>query len=83
VNDDAQTMSSWPPRMNSRLASQYLLETYGVKETAGTLNRKRCTGGGPEFEKYGRHALYTPPSLDQYVRGRLSGPKRSTSDPGP
>jgi hypothetical protein len=68
------------PRLHSDEASHYLLVVHGVKVAARTLAKMRCTGGGPEFEKFGVSALYRPASLDSWALEKISAPRRSTSD---
>jgi len=42
-----------------------------------TLERLRCTGGGPKFCKLGRRVLYLQSDLDAWVAARIVG---STSE---
>jgi hypothetical protein len=72
----------WPQRVRRREASAYLAEVHGVHEAPATLAKKACLGGGPIFEYFGRIPYYPTVSLDCYAQSRLSGPRRSTSDPG-
>jgi hypothetical protein len=68
------------PRLDTRQAAAFLTER-GYKTSAATLNKRRCVGGGPEFELFGRRPLYTEKALLEWVRGRTTPPLRSTSDP--
>jgi hypothetical protein len=77
-----QNREDWPPRVRRRAASTYLQEVHGLQEAPATLAKKACLGGGPEFEYFGRFPYYRTESLDRYAESRLSGPRRSTSDPG-
>lgn len=66
-------------RLTSSEASAYLAVAHGVKRSSKTLDRLRCTGGGPEFERLDRSVYYRPAALDAWVLGKLSGPVGSTS----
>jgi hypothetical protein len=72
----------WPRRVRRREASAYLAEVHGLHEAPATLAKKACLGGGPIFEYFGRVPYYGTEYLDRYAEARLSGPRRSTSDPG-
>ena len=66
--------------MNSREASAYLHDRWHIRRSASTLAKYRCVGGGPEFRKANRDAIYEPAGLDAYAAKILSGPMRSTSE---
>jgi hypothetical protein len=66
-------------RYSSKEASKYLLVRHGVNVAVRSLDKWRCTGGGPEFQKFLRNAFYTPAALDAWVAGKLSKPVTSTS----
>ena len=44
-----------------------------------TLNKKRITGGGPDFLKIGRRVVYPRDSFEAWLRSHR---RTSTSDPG-
>jgi DNA-binding transcriptional MerR regulator len=44
-----------------------------------TLEKWRCTGGGPSYRKFGGKVLYEEQDLDRWEASRL---RRSTSDDG-
>jgi hypothetical protein len=67
-------------RLDTRGASTFLT-AIGYTTAPATLNKLRCIGGGPIFEKFGRRPLYSETSLLSWVRGRTTHPLRSTSDP--
>jgi hypothetical protein len=46
---------------------------------ASTLNKKRLTGGGPEYLKIGRRVVYPRDSFEAWLR---SHQRTSTSDTG-
>lgn len=64
--------------LDTNEAAEYLTKR-GLKTSPKTLNKKRCTGGGPEFHKFGRRIIYKPPDLDRYADAHVSGPLKSTS----
>jgi hypothetical protein len=69
--------------MSKQLLSQseavaYLRDKHDLAVAERTLIKKRCTGGGPAFRKFGRVALYEPRALDDWVARMLSPPLRST-----
>jgi hypothetical protein len=66
-------------RIDTRQASDFLIER-GYKIAPATLNKKRCVGGGPEFELFGRRPLYTERALLEWVQSRTTDSLRSTSD---
>jgi hypothetical protein len=68
------------PRLDTRQASDFLTER-GYKTAPATLNKKRCVGGGPEFELFGRRPLYKEAALLEWAQARTTPPLRSTSDP--
>jgi hypothetical protein len=65
-------------RLDTLQASAFLTEL-GYKTAPATLNKKRCVGGGPEFELFGRRPLYTEKALLEWVQARTTPPLRSTS----
>src|SRR6516165_9456272 len=69
----------WPSRVRRIKASQYLLEVHGVTIAAATLAKLAVTGGGPEYELWGRFPYYPTQLLDRWAEARLSR-RRSTSD---
>lgn len=75
-------MTATAPRMAVRGASAYLLARHGVRIAPATLDKWRCLGGGPEFQKLGRAVFYQPESLDAWIAAQISNPRRSTSDRG-
>jgi hypothetical protein len=62
-------------------AAQYLTER-GFKTAPATLAKLACLGGGPSFRSFGRKPLYREADLLAWVEGRMTGVRRSTSDPG-
>lgn len=66
----------------SRKEAAEFLAKLGYPIAASTLAKLASTGGGPKFRKFGQKPLYYEPDLLDWVAERLSGKKRSTSDPG-
>jgi hypothetical protein len=67
--------------LNTRGASRFLEEQYGVRRTPGTLAKGRVLGGcNPPHRKLGRAVLYDPDDLSRWVEETLSAPRRSTSE---
>jgi|SRR5580704_19008375 hypothetical protein len=71
----------WPGRLRRLDASAYLLKEHGVKTAPATLAKLAVTGGGPEYDLWGRIPYYPIKKLDEWVMARLSR-RRSTSDRG-
>ena len=68
------------PKLKTAEASEYLAIVHGVSVAPATLNKMRCCGGGPAFQKFGKFPLYQPADLDEWVAARMSAKQRSTSD---
>jgi len=66
--------------LRRKAASKYLYDVHGVVRAPSTLAKYAVIGGGPIFQLMGRDPVYTPPSLDEWVASKLSGPMRSTSE---
>jgi len=66
-------------RLNPPEASAYLAEVHGTPVAVATLNKMRCVGGGPQFNRFGRAILYPRDSLDAWVAERLGATMTSTS----
>ena len=69
------------PRLRRAEASRYLREHHGIKREPQTLAKLAVTGGGPEYDLFGRVPYYPIDKLDEWVAARLSR-RRSTSDRG-
>src|SRR5262245_35337986 len=66
-------------RRDTRQAATFLTDR-GFRIAPATLNKLRCVGGGPAFEKFGRRPLYSETSLLEWVEARTTHSLRSTSD---
>jgi hypothetical protein len=53
----------------------------GFPTSPKTLASKATRGGGPPFQKYGPRVLYRWRTGLAWAEGRLSEPRRSTSEP--
>jgi hypothetical protein len=71
----------WPDRVRRPDASRYLAEKHGIKTAPATLAKLAVTGGGPEYDLWGRTPYYPIEKLDEWVMARLTR-RRSTSDRG-
>jgi Bacterial RNA polymerase, alpha chain C terminal domain len=67
------------PFLDPEAAVRVLEEEHGVIRRPGTLRKLRCTGGGPQFAKFGRQILYRRDWLAEWVRDQVSQPMLSTS----
>ncbi len=65
--------------LDRREAAAYLTAR-GFKTSWKTLQKLASIGGGPRYRLFGNRALYTDEDLNQYAEGRLSEPRRSTSE---
>jgi len=64
---------------NTEEASR-VLEALGVPGATATLNKRRCTGGGPPFWKVGANVRYPRNELVAWALQRRGPLRRSTSD---
>lgn len=71
---------AWPRFIDPRLASEYLLERWGLKYSYATLCKLRSIGGGPLYHKAGAAIRYTPGDLDRWAEGKLGAARSSTSE---
>lgn len=69
-----------PKFLKRRDAAQYLTEERRLPTSWRTLQKLASVGGGPLYQRYGIHSLYTPPNLDSWAEAKLSVPRRSTSE---
>jgi len=64
--------NQWPERLRRRDASEYLRKTHGLEAAPATLAKLAVTGGGPEYDLWGRIPYYPIEKLDDWVTARLS-----------
>jgi hypothetical protein len=69
-------------RLDRQQAAAFLT-TRGYRTAPTTLAKLACIGGGPTFESFGRKPLYREADLLAWAQAKTTGPRRSTSDPGP
>lgn len=65
--------------LDRREAAQYLTDL-GLKTSWRTLQKLACIGGGPEYQTWGNRTIYRPSNLDAYAAGKISAPRRHTSE---
>lgn len=61
-------------------AAEFIRETFGVSCCTSTLAKLAVTGGGPEYQKFGRFPLYSRAACRAWVSSKLSPRLTSTSD---
>jgi hypothetical protein len=61
-------------------AAEYLTKEKGCPHAAGTLAKLATFGGGPQFYKSGKYAIYPQSALDAYAEARRTKLVRSTSE---
>jgi hypothetical protein len=75
------TETTAPSRMLRRTeAADYVQDRWGYPLSPRTLAKLACLGGGPKFRRASRFPLYEVKDLDQWIRGKLTRPVRSTSE---
>ena len=74
---DMQTLES--PLLDRRAASALLAE-HGIPCAAATLATYATRGGGPPFSKFGARVVYRRDDLIAWAKGKLTAPRRSTSE---
>ncbi len=52
----------------------------GFPISPSTLSTMATRGGGPAYRRFGARALYSESDLIAWARGRLTPPRRSTSE---
>ncbi|MGO9392170.1 hypothetical protein, partial [Rhodoblastus sp.] len=72
-------MITLPHYLRRTDASRYLTEKWGISRSPRTLAKLACVGGGPEMTYLGRTPMYSPDSLDTWVRSLLGAPVAHTS----
>jgi hypothetical protein len=69
-----------PEALLSRTDTAAALTAAGFPTSPATLATKATRGGGPPFQKYGSRPLYRWGASLAWAQGRLSKPRRSTSE---
>jgi len=65
--------------LTRRQAAEYLTSK-GFPVSWKYFQKLATVGGGPIYQRFGNHALYTPENLDAWAAARLSEPRSSTSE---
>jgi hypothetical protein len=76
-------MTNIPENLDALLTRDRLAEALteaGYPTKAKTLATKASRGGGPPYRKFGPRAIYTWAHALEWARGRLTEPRRSTSE---
>ncbi|MDD2742147.1 MAG: hypothetical protein PHV02_07730 [Rhodocyclaceae bacterium] len=60
-------------------SANYLTNERGAPTAKTTLQKYATTGGGPKYQVFGNRALYQVADLDEWVAGKLSAPRHSTT----
>ena len=74
------TETTWPARMDGKLATDYLEKEHGITLTYQTLAKYRQLGCGPEYEMKGRYIRYPRAALDDWAEERTIGRVRSVAE---
>ncbi|TCP40859.1 helix-turn-helix transcriptional regulator [Rhodovulum marinum] len=73
--------SPLPPMLSPDLAALYLSQRHGIPISPKTLAKKRSTGGGPAFRRFGaRRTVYPVEALDAWAAEALGPVQRHTND---
>lgn len=76
----ADHFPSNPDSLLTRDQTAEALTAYGFPTSAKTLATKATRGGGPPYRLFGRKPLYRWGDAMTWAEGRLSAPRRSTSE---
>jgi hypothetical protein len=68
-----------PPRLLTTRQVSEALEQRGTPRSISTLEKLRCRGGGPPFQRFGRDVRYPADDLESWIEAMLSAPMRSTA----
>jgi len=71
-----------PNFLSRKEAGAFLKERFGFGSKK-SLDKLAINGGGPEFQKAGRLALYTPEALPRWALSRIGPPQLSTAQNPP
>jgi hypothetical protein len=69
-----------PKFIERAAAAAYIRETWGIPCAAQTLAKLAVIGGGPEYHKVGRSAMYSHTSLDTWANQKLGKAIKSTAE---
>lgn len=68
------------PTFYDRQEAARRLTANGLKVSPATLQKYATVGGGPQYQIFGRKAVYTEEALAAWAEAKLSAPRRSTSE---
>lgn len=71
---------NFPKFLSRDQAADYIRMRHGQRCSRSTLAHAAVSGNGPLFRLAGRYPVYLEEDLDDWARGRISAPRRSTSD---
>lgn len=58
----------------------YLKAKWNLTYSPNTLGKLATLGGGPKYQRFGNKAVSTAEWLDDWVQGKLTAPRISTSE---
>ena len=58
--------------INRDEAAEYLTNNLGLRVSKNTLQKYVTTGGGPEYQRFGRRAVYTTQGLSEWAEQKIS-----------
>ncbi|MFZ5574472.1 MAG: DNA-binding protein [Pseudomonadota bacterium] len=65
--------------LSRKEAADYLTNERGLRTASTYLQKLATVGGGPEYRRYGKYAVYEMEALDRYADSKLTAPRSSTS----
>jgi hypothetical protein len=66
--------------LTRKQAADFLTEELGLPITHKTLTKVASVGGGPQYQLFGKYAVYTPSNLTTWAMAKLSAVRGSTSE---
>jgi hypothetical protein len=66
--------------LTRKQAADFLTEELGLPVTHKTLTKWASVGGGPDYQIFGKYAVYTPDNLITWATAKLSAVRGSTSE---
>lgn len=78
--DTSSLLPSDPETLLTRRAAADALTAAGFPVRPATLATLACRGGGPEYRLFGKRPLYRWDDVLQWAKGRLSAPRRNSSE---
>lgn len=77
-----QNLPGWmrKARLTTPELSEYFELVHGITLAPATLEKRRCVGGGPPFQRLGRAVFYPRAAADDWAAEQLGQPLNSTSE---